>query len=256
MHYPTTRRADPPCRPPLRVCSQSRIARVYAASAPVVTTPKSATKGEYRRRPGSGALRRRRGFGGVAQRVTETAHGLDVLLAAPFRRLPAELVHKNAQLELGFVLIPIEVIEEHLFGQHRSLTHAQQFEERILLAGQPDWLTLDHDRAVIQVQQQFAGADRRLRQALRTTHDRADAGDQLAVLEWLCQEIVGAKAESLELVVQLAQPRQEQNRGFDLRLAQLLGDTVPVAIGEHQVEKDDVVGLQLSVADRVRAAMR
>src|SRR5205085_10901052 len=132
---------------------------------------------EYRRRPGSGALRRRRGFGGVAQRVTETAHGLDVILAARFRQLPAELVDKNAQLELGFVLIPIEVIEEHLFGQHRSLTHAQQFEERILLAGQPDWLTLDHDRAVIEVQQQFAGSDRRLRQALRTTHDRADAGD-------------------------------------------------------------------------------
>src|SRR5437588_9003134 len=185
-------------------------ARVYAASAPVVTTPKSATNGEYRRRPGSGALRRRRGFGGVAQRVTETAHGLDVILAARFRQLPAELVHKNAQLELGFVLIPIEVIEEHLFGQHRSLTHAQQFEERILLAGQPDWLTLDHDRAVIEVQQQFAGADRRLRQALRTTHDRADAGDQLAMLKRLCQEIVGAKAEPLDLVVQLAQPRKDQ----------------------------------------------
>src|SRR6266480_3842421 len=87
MHYPTTRRADPPCRPPLRVCSQSRIARVYAASAPVVTTPKSATNGEYRRRPSSGALRRRRGFGGVAQRVTETAHGLDVILAARLRML-------------------------------------------------------------------------------------------------------------------------------------------------------------------------
>src|SRR5207237_8978433 len=116
MHYPTTRRADPPCRSPLRVCSQSRIARVYAASAPVVTTPKSATNGEYRRRPCSGALRRLRGFGGVAQRVTVTAHGLDVILAARFRQLPAELVHEHAQLELGFVLIPIDVIEQRLFG--------------------------------------------------------------------------------------------------------------------------------------------
>src|SRR5207302_10285480 len=111
MHYPATRRADPPCRPPLRVCSQSRIARVYAASAPVVTTPKSATNGEYRRRPGSGALRRRRGFGGVAQRVTETAHGLDVILAARFRPRPAGPVHKNAQLVLGLAPLPLEAAE-------------------------------------------------------------------------------------------------------------------------------------------------
>src|SRR5437762_10015016 len=136
MHYPATRRADPPCRAPLRVCSQSRIARVYAPSAPVVTTPKSATNGSTGGRPGSGALRRR--FGGVAQRVAETAHRLDVILATRFQQLPAELVHKDAQLELGFVLIPIEVIEEHFFGQHRSLAHAQQFEKRILFAGQPD----------------------------------------------------------------------------------------------------------------------
>src|SRR5205807_8190014 len=159
MRYPTTRRADPPCRPPLRVCSQSRIARVCAASAPVVTTTRGATNGEYRRRPGSGALRRGRGFGGVAQRVTETAHGLDVILAARFRQLPAELAHKNAQLELGFVLIPIEVIEEHLSGQPRSLTHAQRFEGRVLLAGPPNWLNLEHHRGLHELQPPLPRAD-------------------------------------------------------------------------------------------------
>src|SRR5689334_18946283 len=77
--------------------------------------------------PGSGALRLRRGFRGVAQRVAETAYGLDVILAARVRQLPAKLVHKDAQLELGFVLIPVEVIEEHLLREHRSLAHAEQF---------------------------------------------------------------------------------------------------------------------------------
>src|SRR2546430_15662680 len=117
MHYPTTRRADPPCRPPLRVCSQSRIARVYAASAPVVTTPKSATNGEYRRRPGSGALRRRRGFGGGGQRVNETAHGLGLILAARFRQPSSGVLNKKPQAGVCFVPIPLEVVAGHLFWQ-------------------------------------------------------------------------------------------------------------------------------------------
>src|ERR1043166_2166374 len=40
--------------------------------------------------PGSGALRFGRGLRRIAKRVAETAHGLDVILAARVRQLPAE----------------------------------------------------------------------------------------------------------------------------------------------------------------------
>ena len=73
---------------------------------------------------------------------------------------------EDAQLELGLVLVAIEVVEQHLFRQHRALAQAQQFQEGVFLARQADRLIADHDHAVVEVHQQLAGADRRLRQPL------------------------------------------------------------------------------------------
>ena len=36
----------------------------------------------------------------------------------------------------------------------------------------------------------------------------------------------------------------------------MLQDIVPVHIGQHQIEQDDIVGVQLGVADPIGAAMR
>ena len=75
------------------------------------------------------------------------------------------------------------------------------------------------------------------------------------MLERLRQEIIGAKAQPLDLVVELAEPGQDQDRGIDLRLAQLLQNVIPVHVRQHQIEQDDIVGMQFAVLDPGFAAM-
>ena len=82
--------------------------------------------------------------------------------------------------------------------------------------------------------------------ALRTAYDRLDARDQLAPVERLGQEIVGAKAESLDLVIELDQTREDQDRSAHPRRAQPAQHLVPVNIRQQQVKNDDVVIIKLA----------
>src|SRR6185437_6210084 len=106
-------------------------------------------------------------------------------------------------LELRLVHAAIKVVEEHLLGERRALAQAQQLEDAVFLAGEVEGLALDLDDAAVEVDEQLAGADDRFRMPLGAPHDRLDAGDQLAPVEGLGEEVVGAEAEPLDLVVEL-----------------------------------------------------
>jgi hypothetical protein len=51
--------------------------------------------------------------------------------------------------------------------------------------------------------------------ALGAADDGLDAGDQLALVERLGQIVVGAEAQALDLVVELDEARQDQDRRVD-----------------------------------------
>ena len=82
--------------------------------------------------------------------------------------------------------------------------------------------------------------------ALGAADDRLDAGDQLAPVERLGQEVVGAEAQALDLVVELAEAREDQDRRAHPRGAQPAQHLVAVDVRQHQIEDDDVVVVELA----------
>ncbi len=73
-----------------------------------------------------------------------------------------------------------------------------------------------------------------------------DARHQLAAVERLGQEIVGAEAQALELVIELGQAGEDQDRRVHPRRAQPPQHLVPVDVRQHQIEEDDVVIVELA----------
>ena len=81
---------------------------------------------------------------------------------------------------------------------------------------------------------------------LGAADDRLDAGDQLAAVERLGQEVVGAEAEALDLVIELDETGQDEDRGAHPRGAQPAQNLVPVDVRQQEVENDDVVIVELA----------
>ncbi len=73
-----------------------------------------------------------------------------------------------------------------------------------------------------------------------------DSGDQLVAVERLGDVIVGAEAECADLAVHLVEAGQDQDRSADLGGPQLLQHVIAVHIRQIEVEKDDVVIVQLA----------
>ncbi|PAV69736.1 hypothetical protein WR25_06800 [Diploscapter pachys] len=161
--------------------------------------------------------------------------------------LLAQLADEDVDdLEFGFVHAAIQVVQKHFLGQRGALAQAEQLEHRIFLAGQMHARAIDLDRLGVEIDGELAGADDRLRMALRTTDDRVDAGDQFFAMEGLGDVIVGAEAEAAHLAVHLVDAAQDQNRRGHAGDAQLLQHVIAVHVRQVQVEQDDVVVVQLA----------
>ena len=63
-----------------------------------------------------------------------------------------ELANKDVNdLDLGLVHPAVEVIEDHLLRQGRTLAEAEQFQDAVFLAAQVHRVVIDQDDALIQV---------------------------------------------------------------------------------------------------------
>ena len=82
--------------------------------------------------------------------------------------------------------------------------------------------------------------------ALAAADDGLDARDQLTLVEGLGQIIVGADAQSLDLVVQFRQAGQDQDRCGDAGGAKTAQNLIAVDVRQHQIQNDYVVVIQLS----------
>src|ERR1700681_5016348 len=72
------------------------------------------------------------------------------------------------------------------------------------------------DRLGVEIDDEIARVDDRLRMALRTPHDRMDARDEFVLVEGLGHIVVGAEAETLYLVFDAGEAGENQDRGLDL----------------------------------------
>ena len=85
--------------------------------------------------------------------------------------------------------------------------------------------------------------------ALGTADDGVNAGDQLVLVERLGHVVVSAEAEAANLVLDASHAGEDEDRRLDLREAQRAQHFVAGHIGKVEIEKDDVVVVELSEID-------
>src|SRR3569623_1555308 len=105
----------------------------------------------------------------VAQHVAAAPDRLDIIVAAAGEgELLAELADEDVDdLQLRLVHAAVEVVEELFLGERRALAEREQLQHRIFLAGQMHPGAVDLDRLGVEDHGELAGADDRLRMALR-----------------------------------------------------------------------------------------
>jgi hypothetical protein len=175
--------------------------------------------------------------------------------------MPLELLAQLADedvddLQFRLVHAAIEMVQEHFLGQRRALAQREQLEHLVFLAGQVHALAADFDGLGVEVDLQIAGRDDRLSMAFRPAHDRMDAGDQLVLVERLGHVVVGAEAETANLVLDPGHAGKDQDRRLDLGTAQRLAAPRNRHVGQVQVQEDDVVIIQLAEIDAFFAQIR
>ena len=89
--------------------------------------------------------------------------------------------------------------------------------------------------------------------ALRPAHDGVDAGNQLVLVERLGHVVVGTKAEAFDLVVDLREARQDQDRRLHLAHAQGLENVISAHVRQVDVKKNNVVIIELAEIDPLLA---
>ena len=92
--------------------------------------------------------------------------------------------------------------------------------------------------------------------AFRAPHDGVDTGDELILVEGLGEVIVGSEAQSLHLVLDAGHSGQDQDRRLDLGDPERAKDLVARHVRKVQVEKDDVVVVELAEVDALFAEIR
>jgi hypothetical protein len=148
----------------------------------------------------------------VTQYIAASPDGLDVVFTASrLGKLFAQIADKDIDyFELWLVHSAVKVVEEHLLRQGSPLAQAEQLEDGVLLAGQAHWLVVDRDDTGVQVDEKLTGLDRRFGVRSGAPHECPDACDQIATIEGLGEEIVGAETETLDLVVELRKIRDDK----------------------------------------------
>ncbi len=79
----------------------------------------------------------------------------------------------------------------------------------------------------VEIHNDFARADHALGMAFGATHNGGDAGDQLVLVEWLGEIVVGAVAERLHLRFNVGIAGEDHHRRVHTAHAQLLEHFVP-----------------------------
>src|SRR5262249_19730507 len=178
-------------------------------------------------------------------------HRLYVVLAArSVGEYLAQLADEDVDdFELRLVHAAVEVVEEHLLGERRALAQAQELQHLVLLAGEMHARAVHFNRLGIEIDHEIAGLDHRLGVAFGAAHDGVDTRHELVLVERLGHVVVGAEAETPDLVLDTGEAGQNQNGGLDLGDAQRPQNFEPRHVRQIQVEQDNVVIVELAEVD-------
>jgi hypothetical protein len=91
---------------------------------------------------------------------------------------------------------------------------------------------------------------------LRTPNNGLNASDELAFVEGFGQIVIGADAETLDLVLHVRQARKNQNGRIDLGCPQPVKNLVTVYIRQHKIQKNNIVIVYFSDFQAVFAQVR
>ena len=131
-------------------------------------------------------------------------------------------------------------MQQELLGQSVSLAQAQQLQDLVFLRRDAQPLIADQRGPAVEVHEQLAGAHCGGGVAFCAPDDGVDARDQLASLKGLGQEIVGAEAEPLDLVVDLAEAGEDQHRRVDPGRPQFPQHLVSGHVWQHQIKDYEI----------------
>src|ERR1700737_768828 len=82
-----------------------------------------------------------------------------------------------------------------------------------------------------------------------TANNGVDTGDKFIFVEGLCEIIVRAESQALDLVVDASKARKDQDRSRDLPHAQKAQHVKSRHIGQVQIEEDNIVVVDLAEVD-------
>src|SRR4051812_14545512 len=108
----------------------------------------------------------------------------------------------------------------------------------------------------VEVDNEIAGLDNRLRMALGAANDGVDARYQFVLVEGLRHVIVGAEAETFDLVLNSDNAREDQDRCLHFGDAQLAQYLVTRHIGQAQIKQDDVIIVEFAKINAFFAQVR
>src|SRR6202790_3276383 len=190
--------------------------------------------------------------------IAAAPHGLDEVAAfGGVGELLAQLADEDVDdLQFRLVHAALEMVEEHFLGERGALAERKQLQHLVFLARQVHALAADLDRLGVEIDHEIAGLDHRLGVALGAAHDRMNARNQFVLVEGLGHVVVGADAETLDLVLDAGKAGEDQNGGLDLRYPQLLEHVVAGHIRQIEVEQNNVVVVKLSEIDAFFSQVR
>src|ERR1700722_644045 len=194
----------------------------------------------------------------LAQHIAAAPHGLDEVAAfGGVGELLAQLADEDVDdLQFRLVHAAIEMIEEHFLGEGGALAEREQLQHLVFLARQMHALAANLDRLGIEIDHEIAGLDHRLSVALGAAHDRMDACHQFVLVEGLGHVVVGAHAETFDLVLDAGEAGEDQNGCFDFRHPKLLEHVVAGHVGQIEVEQDNVVIVKFPEIDAFFSEVR
>jgi hypothetical protein len=175
-------------------------------------------------------------------------------IAEPAHRLndvDAELAPQATDEHLDRVRVAVEVLVVEVVDDLAARDDAAGVvheigEQPVLVRGQLDVVAVDRDAARARVELHRAADQLARRMAGRPAQQRADARQHLLHVEGLCDVVVGAGVEALDLVAPAVARGQDQDRHGAAGLAPLVDDGDAVLLRQAEIEHNGVVGLRLA----------
>src|SRR4051794_23250554 len=106
----------------------------------------------------------------------------------------------------GLVHPPVKMSEKHLLRYCAPLAERKQFQDLVLLRRKLWVASCNFSSLLIEVDNEVTATNHDIRLAGRPTHDRSYAGDKLVLVKGLCQIVVRAKGQCLNLVRHIGKP--------------------------------------------------